>query len=192
MSQWKNEVEGIAREMSRAPQIQPEEIPDLEIYMDQLTTYLDKRLSFYSREAEAPFITRSMVNNYSKARLLPPPVSKRYSRIHMMVLSLICQLKRLFTIQDLGRLLAPTGGEEQGADALYRLFLTAQRQAFEEAPALVDPLLDAAGEGDEALAKAALVAQLAVRAQRDLLLAQRVLDTMEPGEGKKQKEKKKR
>ena len=73
MSQWKNEVEGIAREMSRAPQIQPEEIPDLEIYMDQLTTYLDKRLSFYSREAEAPFITRSMVNNYSKARLLPPP-----------------------------------------------------------------------------------------------------------------------
>lgn len=192
MSQWKNEVEGIAREMSRAPQIQPEEIPDLEIYMDQLTTYLDKRLSFYSREAEAPFITRSMVNNYSKARLLPPPVSKRYSRIHMMVLSLICQLKRLFTIQDLGRLLAPTGGEEQGADALYRLFLTAQRQAFEEAPALVDPLLDAAGEGDEALAKAALVAQLAVRAQRDLLLAERILDTMETPAEQERREKKRK
>lgn len=192
MEDWKEQVRQLARELADAPQIRREEIPDLEIYMDQLTTYLDRRLGFYNREEGVPFVTRSMVNNYSKAGVLPPPVSKRYNRVHVMVLSLVCQLKRLFTIQDLGRLLAPTGGEEQGADALYRLFLTAQRQAFEEAPALVDPLLDAAGEGDEALAKAALVAQLAVRAQRDLLLAQRVLDTMEPGEGKKQNEKKKR
>ena len=192
MEDWKEQVRQLARELADAPQIRREEIPDLEIYMDQLTTYLDRRLGFYNREEGVPFVTRSMVNNYSKAGVLPPPVSKRYNRVHVMVLSLVCQLKRLFTIQDLGRLLAPTGGEEQGADALYRLFLTAQRQAFEEPPALVDPLLDAAGEGDEALAKAALVAQLAVRAQRDLLLAQRVLDTMEPGEGKKQKEKKKR
>ncbi len=192
MSQWKNEVEGIAREMSRAPQIQPEEIPDLEIYMDQLTTYLDKRLSFYSREAEAPFITRSMVNNYSKARLLPPPVSKRYSRIHMMVLSLICQLKRLFTIQDLGRLLAPVSQEKQ-AEGLYRLFLEAQREVFAHTPEMTRELLaprDEEGNGLEE--KSALVVQLAVRAQRDLLLAERILDTMETPAEQERREKKRK
>ncbi len=193
MSQWKNEVEGIAREMSRAPQIQPEEIPDLEIYMDQLTTYLDKRLSFYSREAEAPFITRSMVNNYSKARLLPPPVSKRYSRIHMMVLSLICQLKRLFTIQDLGRLLAPVSQEKQ-TEGLYRLFLEAQREVFARTPEITRELLAPRdGEGDGLEEKSALVVQLAVRAQRDLLLAERILDTMEtPAEQERRERKRKK
>ena len=193
MSQWKNEVEGIAREMSRAPQIQPEEIPDLEIYMDQLTTYLDKRLSFYSREAEAPFITRSMVNNYSKARLLPPPVSKRYSRIHMMVLSLICQLKRLFTIQDLGKLLAPVSQEKQ-TEGLYRLFLEAQREVFARTPEITRELLAPRdGEGDGLEEKSALVVQLAVRAQRDLLLAERILDTMEtPAEQERRERKRKK
>ncbi len=192
MSQWKNEVEGIAREMSRAPQLQPEEIPDLEIYMDQLTTYLDKRLSFYSREAEAPFITRSMVNNYSKARLLPPPVSKRYSRIHMMVLSLICQLKRLFTIQDLGRLLAPVSQEKQ-AEGLYRLFLEAQREVFARTPEMTRELLAPRdGEGDGLEEKSALVVQLAVRAQRDLLLAERILDTMETPAEQERREKKRK
>lgn len=192
MSQWKNEVEGIAREMSRAPQIQPEEIPDLEIYMDQLTTYLDKRLSFYSREAEAPFITRSMVNNYSKARLLPPPVSKRYSRIHMMVLSLICQLKRLFTIQDLGRLLAPVSQEKQ-TEGLYRLFLEAQREVFARTPEMTRELLAPRDEeGDGLEEKSALVVQLAVRAQRDLLLAERILDTMETPAEQERREKKRK
>ena len=192
MSQWKNEVEGIAREMSRAPQLQPEEIPDLEIYMDQLTTYLDKRLSFYSREAEAPFITRSMVNNYSKARLLPPPVSKRYSRIHMMVLSLICQLKRLFTIQDLGRLLAPVSQEKQ-TEGLYRLFLEAQREVFARTPEITKELLAPRdGEGDGLEEKSALVVQLAVRAQRDLLLAERILDPMETPAEQERREKKRK
>ncbi len=160
MPEWKDEVRKLAQQMEKAPQILPEEIPDLEIYMDQLTTYLDKRLGFYNREGESPFVTRSMVNNYSKAKLLPPPAAKRYSRVHVMLLSLVCQLKRIFTIQDLGRLLAPVTGEEE-TGSLYRLFLTAQRESFAETPAMAEALLARLGETDEpARAKAALVTQL--------------------------------
>ncbi len=134
-----------------------------------------------------------MVNNYSKAKLLPPPAAKRYSRVHVMLLSLVCQLKRIFTIQDLGRLLAPVTGEEE-TGSLYRLFLTAQRESFAETPAMAEALLARLGETDEpARAKAALVTQLAVRAQRDLLLAERVLDTLRPPEEEKPgKDKKKK
>ena len=124
MPEWKDEVRKLAQQMEKAPQILPEEIPDLEIYMDQLTTYLDKRLGFYNREGESPFVTRSMVNNYSKAKLLPPPAAKRYSRVHVMLLSLVCQLKRIFTIQDLGRLLAPTGGGFSSNDYVQITVLT--------------------------------------------------------------------
>lgn len=192
MEQWKDEVRRLAREISGAPQIAREEIPDIEIYMDQLTTYLDKRLGFYDQEDGASFVTRSMVNNYSKAGLLPPPVSKRYSQVHIMVLSLVCQLKRLFTIQDLGRLLASVEGEKEGAEGLYRHFLAAQREAFAETPKMAEELLSTLEDGEETKARAALVTQLAVRAQRDLLLAERILDSMPVPEKKAQKEKKKK
>jgi len=192
MEQWKDGVREIAREMADAPQISQGEIPDIEIYMDQLTTYLDKHLGFYNRDKSAPFVTRSMVNNYSKAGLLPPPVSKRYSRVHMMILSLICQLKRLFTIQDLGRLLDPVAEEEQGVEELYQHFLTAQRDAFAQTPGMAESLLDTLEDGDESRAKAALVTHLAVRAQRDLLLAERILDTIDVPERKSRREKKNR
>lgn len=192
MPQWKDEIRDLAQGLARAPQVAPGEIPDLEIYMDQLTTYLDKRLNFYSREGDAPFVTKSMVNNYSKAGLLPPPLAKRYNRIHVMTLALVCQLKRLFTIQDLGKLLAPVAGEE-GTGRLYRLFLEAQGEAFAKTPELAEQLLSALeDEEDPARAKAALVTQLAVRAQRDLLLAERILDTMETPAEQERREKKRK
>ena len=184
MPQWKDEIRDLAQGLARAPQVAPGEIPDLEIYMDQLTTYLDKRLNFYSREGDAPFVTKSMVNNYSKAGLLPPPLAKRYNRIHVMTLALVCQLKRLFTIQDLGKLL--TG-------RLYRLFLEAQGEAFAKTPELAEQLLSALGEDeDPARAKAALVTQLAVRAQRDLLLAEKLLDAIPQGEEEPKTKRKKK
>lgn len=192
MPQWKDEIRELAGRLARAPQIGRGEIPDLEIYMDQLTTYLDKRLGFFCKEGDAPFVTKSMVNNYSKAGLLPPPEAKRYSRVHVMTLALVCQLKRLFTIQDLGKWLAPVAGEEE-TGRLYDLFLEAQGEAFARTPEVAEGLLSALDEEEDPdRAKAALVAQLAVRAQRDLLLAERILDTIpQPEEGTKAKKKKK-
>lgn len=191
MPEWKEELRELARSMARAPQVTPGEIPDLEIYMDQLTTYLDKRLGFYSREEGTPFVTRSMVNNYTKARLLPPPLAKRYNRVHVMTLALICQLKRLFTIQDLGKLLAPVSREEETA-GLYRLFLETQRETFARTPELAEELLtNLEGEEDAAKAKAALATQLAVQAQRNLILAEKLLDTI-PIEGPRETKKKKK
>ena len=192
MEDWKEQVRQLARELADAPQIRREEIPDLEIYMDQLTTYLDRRLGFYNREEGVPFVTRSMVNNYSKAGVLPPPVSKRYNRVHVMVLSLVCQLKRLFTIQDLGRLLAPVSQEKQ-AEGLYRLFLEAQREVFAHTPEMTRELLAPRDEeGDGLEEKAALVTQLAVRAQRDLLLAEQLLDAIPQGEEEPKTKRKKK
>ena len=184
MADWKEEVAGLAGRMAGAPQIAPEEIPDIDLYMDQLTTYLDKRLGFYSREEGSPFVTGAMVNNYSKAKLLPAPVHKRYGKIHVMLLSLVCQLKRILTIQDLGRLLAPMQ-EEKDAAGLYGDFLEAQREAFAKTPAEAEELvkgLDRFPPEDGARAKAVLAVRLAARAQRDVMLAERILDTLAPGE----------
>ena len=88
--------------------------------------------------------------------------------------------------------MAPVAGEE-GTGRLYRLFLEAQGEAFAKTPELAEQLLSALGEDeDPARAKAALVTQLAVRAQRDLLLAEKLLDAIPQGEEEPKTKRKKK
>lgn len=145
MAQWKEEVRKLAGEMTEVPQISRSEIPDIPLYMDQLVTYLDRRLGFFKRDEDGPLITNAMVNNYSKAKLVPPARSKRYGEDHVMALCLICQLKRMLPVQDMGKILRPGAGEEELA-ALYELFLQAQREAFSQAPKLAEEVIAAASE----------------------------------------------
>lgn len=172
MSQWKEQVRQAAEEMTQLPQITPGEIPDIELYMDQLLTYLDRRLGFFGQGEEGSFVTKAMINNYSKAKLLPPARSKRYGKDHVMALTLIGQLKRVLPVQEMDKIL---GQAPQQMEGLYELFLKAQRQAFFQAPQLAQELLEEAADQEE-WGSAAVVIQLAAEAQMRLLLAQRLLD----------------
>lgn len=182
LSDWKKETRDIAGEMTQVPQIRKEEIPDIELYMDQLITYLERRLSFFQRDSRTPLVTGTMVNNYSKAGLTRPANRKRYDKAHVMALSVICQLKRMLSIQDMGRVGGPLERPEEMAP-VYDIFLEAQKERFAQAPALADDLIrrtEEAGIGpeDRDQALAALVIQLAAEAQRDILLAERLIDSL--------------
>ena len=78
-----------------------EELPDVELYVDQLVGYIEKHLSLLYIGQEGKFITASMINNYVKMKLIPAPVKKRYSVRHLARLIVVCALKRDFTISEL-------------------------------------------------------------------------------------------
>ncbi|MEA5012326.1 MAG: DUF1836 domain-containing protein [Angelakisella sp.] len=182
MADWQQQVQKIAQEMTDVPQILEEEIPDIDLYMDQLTTYLEKRLDFFQRDEKTPLITGTMVNNYSKAGLVHASNRKRYSKLHVMTLSLVCQLKRLLSIQDMGRLAAPLETEED-LDEVYQLFLLRQKEQFAQTPQLAQTLLsrlEESGIEEQEKAVTALVTQLITGAQRDVLLAERIIDSLAP------------
>ena len=67
-----------------------DDFPDLEIYMDQMIVLINRYLS--DQETDRP-VTASMINNYVKMRLMPPPVRKKYGRAHLAYLVVICSLK---------------------------------------------------------------------------------------------------
>ena len=69
-----------------------EELPDLELYMDQVLSLVERYLGDYPGFEERR-LTASMVNNYVKMGVMPPPVKKRYSRVHLAYLLMICLLK---------------------------------------------------------------------------------------------------
>ena len=69
-----------------------EALPDLELYMDQVLSLVERFLSA-DPGAEGKGLTASMVNNYVKLGVMPPPVKKRYTREHLAYLIMICVLK---------------------------------------------------------------------------------------------------
>ena len=87
--------------------IPSEDIPNIELYMDQITTFMDTRLAESKRYPDDKIITKTMVNNYTKNHLLPPSVKKKYSREHIFLLIMIYHLKNMLSISDIQMLLEP-------------------------------------------------------------------------------------
>lgn len=78
-----------------------DKLPDIDLYMEQLTTYLDRITSIYSKSSYDKIITPSMINNYVKAQVITSPNQKRYSKDHIAAILAICSLKLVLPIIDI-------------------------------------------------------------------------------------------
>ena len=87
--------------------INPEDIPSIELYMDQVTTFMDKELARTKRHPDDKILTKTMINNYSKNDLLPPSNKKKYSKDHIILLIYIYYMKNFLSISDIKTLLSP-------------------------------------------------------------------------------------
>ena len=96
-------LEGI----SNMDYVRSEDIPNIELYMDQVTSFMDEQLSSSKRYDDDKILTKTMINNYAKNNLLPPPVKKKYSREHLLLLVFIYYFKNILSIKDIETVLAP-------------------------------------------------------------------------------------
>lgn len=100
-------LNSILASISRIDYIKPEDIPGIDLYMDQVTTFMDARLKSAKRYPDDKVLTKTMINNYAKNNLLPPPSKKKYSKEHMLLLTFIYYFKNILSITDIQALLAP-------------------------------------------------------------------------------------
>ena len=100
-------LNSILDSLSRIDYIHPGEIPNIDLYMDQVTTFMETQLSSTKRYEQDKIVTKTMINNYAKNHLLPPPVKKKYSKEHLLVLIFIYYFKNLLSIHDIELLLKP-------------------------------------------------------------------------------------
>ena len=84
------------------------ELPEIDLYLDQVVNYLEKYLAQYSVNKEDKIITKTMINNYVKQGIMPAPEKKKYSRAHIAYLMVICVLKQVYSISDIGKLISLT------------------------------------------------------------------------------------
>lgn len=84
-----------------------DDIPNIDLYMDQVTTYLNNKFAATKRRDDDKLMTKTMINNYAKSRLLPSPDKKKYSKDHIITLIMIFFFKNVLSINDVTKLLSP-------------------------------------------------------------------------------------
>lgn len=103
----KDVLNSILEGISHLDYIKTEDIPNIDLYMDQVTTFMENHLASSKRRSDDKILTKTMINNYAKNQLLPPPVKKKYSREHMVMLIFIYYMKNIMSISDIQTLLTP-------------------------------------------------------------------------------------
>ncbi len=115
-------INSIMDSLGRINYIKPEEIPNIDLYMDQVTTFMDKKLKNTTRNPqEDKILTKTMINNYAKNDLLPPPVKKKYTKEHVLLLIFIYYYKGILSINDIQTLLKPITEKYFGTEEEFSL-----------------------------------------------------------------------
>lgn len=115
-------LNSILKSLDRIQHIDPDDIPDIDLYMDQVTTFMDTKLRSAARYPEEDkILTKTMINNYAKNDLLPPPVKKKYSKEHVLLLIFIYYYKGILSINDIQTLLKPITEEYFQTDGAFNL-----------------------------------------------------------------------
>ena len=132
-----------------------DELPYIDLYMDQVISILERYFEIY-REAlgEENIITASMINNYVKLGTVPPPVKKRYSRLHMAYLIIIFSLKQTLDMATIQKII-PVETEEADVKKIYNSFVRNQKKIFsymmESIKSIAMPVIETNGNNPEKL-----------------------------------------
>ena len=183
-------------------------LPNIDLYMDQVTTFMEEHLDHCKRFADDKILTKTMINNYAKNHLLPPPDKKKYSKDHMLFLVFIYYFKNILSISDIQTLLTPMTERyfknDSGKDMtwLYNEIMAKEPLQSERVATEISQLSedaktffgDAPAEEQEYLQLLSIIALLSYDVYQKKQLIEKLIDSYpfpEPMNAKKEKNKKK-
>ena len=153
----KDLLNSILSSISRIDYIRPNEIPNIDLYMDQVTTFMEEQLKRTKRYEEDKILTKTMINNYSKNNLLPPSVKKKYSKEHVLLLILIYYFKNILSIKDIETILAPlrekyfSGDQSLSLSEVYREVCEIEKSRIEPMKASVQEAYEKSGQAFQSM-----------------------------------------
>ena len=130
----KDMLEKLLESMNFEKEIRFEDIPSIDLYMDQVITLFENNLSAYKRSEKDKILTKTMINNYAKDKLLMSIKNKKYTREHITLMILIYNLKQSLAIGDIKKILTPLVGklenkkEDVPIKEFYNLFLEVKKE----------------------------------------------------------------
>lgn len=121
----KNELDKLIDNLYLDEIIELDEIPELDLYMDQVIQLFENKYNKTLRTEEDKVLTKTMINNYAKDKIFMPIKNKKYSKEHLILISFIYELKGSLSISDIKKVLTPivstlNNNEEYDIRNLYR------------------------------------------------------------------------
>lgn len=205
----KDMINSILSSISRIDYIKPEDIPNIDLYMDQVTTFMEDQLASTKRHEDDKILTKTMINNYAKNDLLPPPVKKKYSKEHVLLLIFIYYYKGIIPMNEIQTLLKPLtdryfqNGQVFDLESVYKEVVVLEKEQLEDLKKDVvekfrraeDSFTEVTGEEQEFLQKFALICLLSFDVYMKKMIVEQLVadlaDTMKAQEPEKEAHKKK-
>ena len=202
-------LNSILNELSHLQYVHPGDIPNIDLYMDQVTTFMDEQLASTKRYKEDKILTKTMINNYAKNDLLPPPVKKKYSKEHVLLLIFIYYYKGIIPMNEIQTLLKPLtdryfqNGQVFDLESVYKEVVVLEKEQLEDLKKDVvekfrraeDSFTEVTGEEQEFLQKFALICLLSFDVYMKKMIVEQLVadlaDTMKAQEPEKEAHKKK-
>ena len=139
----KTQLEQIIAQAANPDRLEPDQIPELDLYIDQILMLFEDKLGDNRRHEKDKILTKSMVNNYSKERMIRPMRGKKYTREQILQILLICSLKNMLSIGDIKRLmtaLMEEGVQAQGLEEIFRNDLDNQQSLRQDVEVIIQHL----------------------------------------------------
>ncbi|MBT2662089.1 DUF1836 domain-containing protein [Bacillus sp. ISL-45] len=128
-------LEQLLAELNLENNIALEEIPEIDLYMDQVIQLFEKKFGSSTRNEDEKVLTKTMINNYAKGKLFFPIKNKKYSKEHLILISLIYQLKGGLSIQDIKQTLKGINEKTEAGEIplgqFYQSFLNLHNKNIE-------------------------------------------------------------
>ncbi|MCF3943209.1 DUF1836 domain-containing protein [Oceanobacillus alkalisoli] len=130
-----NNLENLLRQLQLDTRLSSHDIPNLDLYMDQVIQLFEKKYEKTKRTTDEKILTKTMINNYSKGKLFFPIKNKKYSPEHVMLIDLIYEMKTILAIRDIKTTLESLNEqmmeETFNLESLYESFLKLSRNNLE-------------------------------------------------------------
>ena len=129
------------------PTLESSQIPEIDLYMDQILSLLNSHFS----ENDNKTITKTMINNYSKAKVLAPVKGKKYTKQQIIQILVVYYLKNNLAINDIKEVLEPVHGDSDDIIEIYDHFVHEKNQLASELKAILEPHLADVAQEDKLL-----------------------------------------
>lgn len=179
-------INELLEKISLEKSVSLEEMPEIDLYMDQVIQLFDQKYKETKRNEDEKILTKTMINNYAKGKLFIPIKNKKYSKKHLILISLIYQLKGALSITDIKSTLQIINDkitrDDINIDAFYTSLLTLQKMnaanVSESIPLRHQEVKRMMDEEDKKLEQIMLIASLVNISNSYRKIAERLIDDL--------------
>lgn len=150
-----------------------EQLPDIELYMEQMMYFLERELAIFKTSSLDKVITPFMINNYVKGEVINKPVAKKYSKEHLSKINETCMLKSVLSISETKQILDKEYEDTNISDA-YNSFKTLSENVYKEKSKEILDKMDSI-EDNDTKSLTSLALNLATEASANIAIAKRML-----------------